>query len=181
MTQEQMDLSLRKVLFAILSGVMLTASFPPGKFSFLAWVALVPILKSLDNESSSSAFKLGFIAGTVHYLTLMYWIVVVVGRYGNINPFLSCGPLLLLCLYLALYPALFSLLTTFLKGSRFALILMASFWVGLEYIRAMLLTGFPWCLLGYTQYKHLNLIQIADIFGVYGLSFLIVLINGLIY
>jgi apolipoprotein N-acyltransferase len=160
---------------------MLTASFPPGKLSFLAWFSLVPLLKSLENESPSRAFRLGLITGAAHYLTLIYWIMVVLGHYGNINPFLCLIPYFLLCLYLALFPAFFSSLITLLNGSRFALILMASFWVGLEYVRAKILTGFPWCLLGYTQYKHLYLIQIADLCGVYGLSFLIVLLNGFIY
>jgi len=58
---------------------------------------------------------------------------------------------------------------------------MAGLWVGLEYVRAKILTGFPWCLLGYTQYNHPEVIQIADVAGVYGLSFVLVLSNGLIY
>lgn len=179
--EKQTSLPRRKILLAIISGALLTASFPPVNLSFLSWLALVPILKSLENESPSRAFKLGFIGGTVHYLTLIYWIVVVLGRYGNLNFLFSAIPYLLLCLYLALYLALFSLMITFLWKSRFALILMGSFWVGLEYARANFLTGFPWCLLGYTQYKQLRLIQIADLFGVYALSFLIVLVNGLLY
>ena len=179
--EKRTTLSANKVLLAVLSGVLLTASFPPGKLDWMSWFALVPLLKSLDRGYPYRAFKLGLIAGAAHYLTLMYWIVVVLGHYGNLNIFVSLGSFLLLCLYLALYPAFFSSLITCLKGSRFVPIFMACFWVGLEYVRAKLLTGFPWCLLGYTQYKHLYLIQIADLCGVYGLSFLIVFINGLIY
>ncbi len=181
LVEKQAVLSIRKWLLAILSGLMLTASFPPGRLSWIAWFALVPLLKSLDNESPFRAFKLGFIAGIAHYITLIYWIVVVLEHYGNLNPFVSLGPFLLLCLYLALYLAFYSSITTFLNGSRFVLIFSASLWVGLEYLRANLLTGFPWCLLGYTQYKHLHLIQIADICGVYGLSFLIILFNVLFF
>ena len=171
----------RGILLAILSGLMLTASFPPGKFSFLAWFALVPLLVSIDRASPSLAFRLGFVAGTVHFTTLMYWIVMVLGHYGNMNAIVSLGPFFLLCFFLALYPALFSTLTTCLKDSRFAVVLMASFWVSLEYIRGVFLTGLPWCLLGYSQYEHLHLIQVADVTGVYGVSFLIVLSNGLVF
>ncbi len=178
---KQPALSASKVFFALLSGAMLTASFPPSKLSFLAWFALVPLLKAIDNESFFGAFKYGFIAGAVHYLTLLYWIVVVLERYGSLNAIVSLGPLILLCLYLALYPAFFSALTTYLTGSRFFLLFMPGIWVGLEYVRAKLLTGFPWCLLGYTQYDHLHFIQVADLCGVYGVSFLIVLLNGLVY
>ena len=171
----------KKVFLACLSGILLTASFPPLEFSFLAWFALVPLLISLDNESSSGAFKLGFISGTVHYLSLIYWIVIVLGRYGNLNIFLSSFPCFLLCLYLALFIALFSLLIALFRGTPLLALWAGFFWVGFEYFRTEYLIEFPWCLLGYTQYEHLSLIQISDILGVYGLSFLIVLVNGLIY
>ena len=58
---------------------------------------------------------------------------------------------------------------------------MAALWVSLEYLRGKLLTGFPWCLMGYSQYEHLALIQVSDILGVYGISFLIVLVNMLLF
>jgi len=171
----------RKILLALLSGVLLTASFPPGKLSWAAWFALVPLLKSNEDVSPFQAFRLGLMTGTVHYLTLMYWIVVAIGHYGNLNAVLSAGTLFLLCLYLGLYPAFFSILTHRFQHSRFFILYVASAWVGLEYIRAHLLTGFPWCLLGYSQFEHLHVIQIADLSGVYGISFLIVVVNVLIY
>ncbi|MFH1350743.1 MAG: apolipoprotein N-acyltransferase [Pseudomonadota bacterium] len=175
------QLSTEKVLYAILSGVMLTASFPPGGLDWLAWFALVPLLKSLGNSTPYQALKLGFIAGFTHYLTLLYWIILVLQTYGGLNPIISLGALLLLGLYLALYLALFSCFCSYGRKSGFAVLTAAGFWVGLEYIRAKALTGFPWCLLGYTQYRHLELIQIADLVGVYGISFLIVLVNVLLY
>lgn len=176
-----MAISLRKILLSILSGVMLTASFPPGNLSFLSWIALVPLLKGLEDTSPSQGFKQGLITGFIHFLTLIYWLMVVLGHYGNLNIFVSLVPLFFLVLYLALYIAVFASLTTWLQSSYFYIIFMAGFWVSLEYIRGNLLTGFPWCLLGYTQYKQLLLIQIADLVGVYGSSFLIILVNGLIY
>jgi apolipoprotein N-acyltransferase len=63
----------------------------------------------------------------------------------------------------------------------FAPLVIAGIWVSLEYVRAVFITGFPWCLLGYSQFNHPLLIQIADITGVYGISFLIAAINALIY
>lgn len=160
---------------------MLTASFPPARMDWMAWFALVPLLKSLDDDAPLQAFKLGFIAGLAHYLTLLYWIIVALNNYGGLNFLVSVSVLILLCLYLSLYPACFSYLFRHMKGYRFLGLMMGSIWVGLEYIRAKLLTGFPWCLLGYTQFRHTQFIQIADLVGVYGLSFLIVLSNLLIY
>lgn len=174
------SLTSRKALLSGLSGILLTASFPPLEFSFLAWFALVPLLISIHDESFSGAFKLGFIAGMVHYLSLIYWIVVVLGRYGNLNLVLSSFLCFLLCLYMALFIAFFALLNVSLRNSAFFALLTGSFWVGLEYFRTEYLIEFPWCLLGYTQYKNLYLMQSADILGVFGLSFLIVILNGLI-
>ncbi len=172
---------LRNLLLAILSGILLTVSFPPGNFSFVAWFALVPLLKSIQTDSPSNAFRLGLVSGLAHYLTLMYWIIVVLKHYGNLNILVALFALLLLSLYLSLYVALFSSLTSRLTDSPFSPLLMACYWVALEYLKAHLMTGFPWCLLGYTQYGQLHLIQLADLSGVYGIGFLIVLVNGLIF
>ncbi|MCC6544930.1 MAG: apolipoprotein N-acyltransferase, partial [Nitrospirae bacterium] len=54
-------------------------------------------------------------------------------------------------------------------------------WVSLEFLKAHLLSGFPWASLGYSQYKFLHIIQIADITGVYGVSFLIVAVNAMLF
>lgn len=171
----------RKILLAALSGIMLTASFPPGKTGWIAWFALVPLLKGLENVSLSKAFILGIIAGLIHYLTLIYWIIIVLNTYGGLNFVLSSVMLLLLALYLSLYPAFFSVFVGYLKVSRFRALLIAGIWVFLEYLRARLLTGFPWCLLGYSQSGFLHIIQTADIAGVYGISFLIMFSNAIIY
>jgi len=172
---------LRNLLLAGLSGVLLTLSFPPGNFSFVAWIALVPLLRAIQTASPSNAFKLGLVFGLAHYLTLIYWIVVVLEHYGKLHFLLALLSLFLLSLYLSLYMGLFSILASRLTDSRLSPFLMAVFWVALEYLKAHLLTGFPWCLLGYTQYEHLHLIQVADLFGVYAISFLIVLINGFVF
>jgi len=172
---------LRNLLLAILSGVLLTLSFPPGNFSLVAWFALVPLLNGIQTVTPSHAFKLGVASGLAHYLTLIYWIIVVLQHYGNLHFLIALLSLLLLSLYLSLYLGLFSMLTSRLKGSLFSPVFMACYWVALEYLKTRLMTGFPWCLLGYSQYEQLHLIQTADLFGVYGISFLIVLVNGLLF
>ncbi|HUU40814.1 MAG TPA: apolipoprotein N-acyltransferase, partial [Desulfatiglandales bacterium] len=135
----------------------------------------------LEDKSRSDAFKLGLLTGLFHYLSLIYWIVVVLHHYGNIPFILSLAALLLLSLYLALYIALFALILIGFRQSRLSSFWGASIWVSLEYARANLLTGFPWCLLGYTQYSRLSLIQVSDIGGVYIISFVIVLVNLTVY
>ncbi len=164
-----------------LSGLMLTASFSPIDLDWIAWISLIPLLFSIKDKSPIVALKLGLLAGLSHFLTLIYWIVVVLSHYGNINFVLSLAVLLLLSLYLALYIAFFALIAVGFKKDKLFSLWGASVWVALEYARAHIMTGFPWCLLGYSQYSRLPLIQISDISGVYGISFVIVLVNIVLY
>ncbi len=173
--------TVKKLLLALLSGFMLTASFPPSPFYFLAWFALVPLLKSLENETPMAALRLGFAAGLAHSLTLIYWVIIVMGHYGHLPLLVSVGILILFSLYLSIYPALFAWGYSLTGRSFLGSFKAAGLWVALEYVRANLLTGFPWCLLGHTQYTNLEAIQIADLVGAYGTSFVIVLSGALIY
>jgi apolipoprotein N-acyltransferase len=170
-----------KTLLAILSGVMLTAAFPPVKTPWVAWLALVPLLIGLKGEPFRRAFRLGFITGLSHNVTLIYWVAIVMGKYGNLGFPWSLGPLFLLCLYLALFPALFGGLQGLARPVYLRPLFAAFLWVALEYLRSKALSGFPWCLLGTTQYENSLLIQLTDLTGVYGLSFLIVLTNTVLF
>jgi apolipoprotein N-acyltransferase len=170
----------RNSLFgAILSGALLTVAFPRLGVWGAAWVALVPLLLVLRELPPAGAFRLGLIAGGVHYLSLIYWVAYTLRTYGHLPWLLSVAALVLLCTYLALYPAFFAAALALFRSRPLALLLAAPvIWTGLEYLRSFLLTGFPWGLLGYTQVDWLPVIQLADLFGVYGVSFLIVLVNA---
>ena len=165
---------------AILSGILLTLSFPKAGVSWLAWFALVPLLAALRNLSFKNGFYLGLCAGLAHYLTLVYWLAYTMSTYGHLPLYASVPILLLLSAYLALYPAIFSMSLTCFKRPARLVFMIPCVWVSLEYIRSFLFTGFPWELIGYTQFNVLHLIQISDIFGVYGVSFCIVLSNAAI-
>jgi len=173
--------SSRPWLLALLCGVLLTAVFPPGPFPWAAWIALLPLLEAVRKAPVFQAFRLGYVAGVAHFLTLLYWVIIALGRYGNLTFLESLGPLLLLSLYLALYLGAFASGAALLRGTRLYPFWLAALWVMLEYLRSFLLTGFPWCLLGYSQVSFLTVLQAADLFGVYGLSGLLVLANGLIH
>jgi len=170
------------ILLSLLSGILLTASFPPARMDWMAWFALVPLLKAVEGVPTRKALLYGGIAGFVHYVTLVYWIVPVLSHYGKMNPVASIAPFLLLTAYLSVYPALFCLFVSRLRpGSPFYSLAVASVWVLLEYTRTHLLTGFPWCLMGHSQYRHPTLIQAANLAGVFGISFLLTLANGALF
>jgi apolipoprotein N-acyltransferase len=167
---------------AVVTGFLLTGAFPRLGLSWLAWIALVPLLFSIRQQSRIDSFRLGIVAGLSHNLTLMYWLVNTMQTYGQLPWYLGIGALFLLCFYLSLYTGIFALGSNWCAWQRKgSLLFIPLLWVGLEYIRSFFLTGFPWELLGYSQYRHLGIIQIADITGVYGVSFLIVLVNATIF
>jgi apolipoprotein N-acyltransferase len=166
-------------IFAGLSGLLLTAAFPNIGLNWLAWIALVPLLAVIRGLGWKSAFKTGFVAGLVHYLTLIYWVAYTMRAYGNLPWPVCLSILALLAGYLALFPAIFS---AFVGWSRLpalaSLFVWPALWVAFEYVRTFFLTGFPWGLVGYTQYRSLHLIQNSDILGAYGTSFLILFVNS---
>jgi apolipoprotein N-acyltransferase len=170
----------RDLFLSILSGILLILSFPKYDFEFLAWIALVPLFYSIEGKGLYHSFLIGFLTGLVAYLGILYWIIVAVHNYGHVPLFLTVPILLLLVAYMSAYLGMFALLCRFTQvrfGIR-SLLLAPLFWVSLEYLRSFFLTGFPWANLGYSQYLNLPFIQMADVTGVYGLSFVIVLVNG---
>ena len=123
---------------------------------------------------------MGFVTGTIHYISLMYWLSHTMKTYGDMPYYLCIPILILLSMYLGCYLAVFSSMANILTkyyNLKYILFILPVLWVSLEYIRSFLFTGFPWALLGHSQYNRLHLIQISDILGTYGVSFIIVLIN----
>ena len=165
------------------SGILLVLSFPPLDFYPLAWIAIVPLLVSLHGKNPKTSFFLGMLTGSIYFIGTIYWVSHSMYVYGNLPAVLSLLVLILLCLYLALYTGIFSMLFNFLSGKPGMPVLFAvpALWVSLEFLRTYALTGFPWSVLGYSQYKFLPIIQVADITGVYGISFLVVAFNAAIY
>jgi apolipoprotein N-acyltransferase len=172
----------KNIVWAILSGVLLTGAFPKIGLDGLAWIALVPLLYAIKDLSARTRFRVGFITGLVHFLSLLYWLVPVMRTYGYLPMYLSVAVLFLLAAFLALFFALFSTaLAAVGRKPAGCLTMIPLIWVALEYIRSFIFSGFPWELLGYSQYNRLQLIQISDILGVYGLSALIAFVNGAIF
>lgn len=167
---------------AFLSGFLLVLSFPRIDLFPLAWIALVPLLIFLYDKDIRTAFKAGFFFGLVYFFGTVYWIYYSLHYYGAIPLAPSFLLVFVLCMYLSLFTAYFALLyASHIKKSDMPVMIIAPvLWTSLEFIRSYMLSGFPWSSLGYSQYKFLPVIQIADITGVYGVSFLIVAVNGAI-
>ena len=172
----------RRGILAVLSGILIALSFPNAGLSVFAWFALIPMLVALENTTPKTAFRVGFTCGLSAYLGILYWINVVITRYGHL-PWAASIPLyLLLVAWLALFYGGAAYLTRVCEQSGFKTALTLPLaWVACDLTRSFLLTGFPWAMLGHSQYRILTVIQIADIFGVYGVTLLIVLSNVVFY
>jgi apolipoprotein N-acyltransferase len=174
---------------AACSGALLALSFAPWNQPQLIWIALLPLLASLWTLPASAprwkAPLLGYATGLVFFTAVFYWLHALADIFDS--PALRGVPLLL-ALYLALYPAAWAWLVaappppaatpgaTSLRNIRFA-VCGAAAWVALEWLRCWLFTGFGWNSPGAALHNNLALIQIADLFGVYGLTFLVVFAN----
>jgi apolipoprotein N-acyltransferase len=168
-------------ILALSSGCLLVAGFPKIDQGWLAWVALVPLLIAIRQATMRAGFMLGLITGLVQYVGLMYWTTYTMHTYGKLPLSVSMAILLLFAAVLAVYTALFAMFVCRLCRKPWQLIVLSpALWVILEWLRSWLFTGFPWELLGYSQYKHLWVIQIADLFGVLGISALIVFFNAVL-
>ncbi len=181
-TLPKLSLDKKNILLAVVSGLLLTGAFPKIGIDWLAWIALVPLLYALQGLSPGGSFRMGFITGLVHFLSLLYWLVPVMRTYGYLPWYLAISILFLFSAVLALFIAVFAMALSDLGEKPVGyLVFVAPIWVALEYIRSFIFSGFPWGLIGYSQFDRLQLIQISDIFGVYGVSFLIVFANASIF
>ncbi len=174
---------------ALASALLLSLAMPgwTGWWPLLA-LALVPLLHGALHLPPRRSACMGLLAGLVYHLGQLYWIVIVLGRYGGLPPWISVPALVLLALYMASYMGLFCFLVSLVAGrswhrERWVATLVWTapiFWVGLDALRATVGTGFPWMDLGYGLYSQPMLIQGADLGGHHLVSFCLVLVNGLV-
>lgn len=169
---------------AISTAVLLGIAFPGGGLWPLVFVALLPLFFVVSKSSLKHCILGGLTCGLVHYLLLLYWVVIVLGKYGGMPWFLSLPGLVLLALYMSFYLLVFTVLARYMFSclpAWLTLWLLPSLWVGLDWIRGLFQTGFPWMDLGYSLYQVPFLLQIADLGGHHSVSFFIVLTNVLLF
>jgi len=168
------------ILAAGLAGLLTALAFPKVSAPFFAWISLVPLLFVIADLKPGRSFLAGWAAGAVFYGILLYWIPAVPAHYGHLSTVFSLLIYLVLILLLALTWAAFSLLFSAIhrKDPLAAFLAAPYLWVAFEYILSHLLTGFPWGILGLSQYQNLSLIQVSAFTGVYGVSFVLVLFQS---
>jgi apolipoprotein N-acyltransferase len=169
-----------RMALASVSALLLVLAFPGFNLSFLAWIGMVPLFFALEGKKAGEAFLIAYTAGIVFFLGTVWWLIHV-----------TLPGMIVLVLYLGLFFGGFGAIASLgLSPSKnisnraldyMALFLIPAAWVTCEWMRSTLFSGFGWVALGYSQSSSLPVIQIADITGVYGVSFIIVMVNIAIF
>ncbi|MBN1355623.1 apolipoprotein N-acyltransferase [bacterium] len=178
-----LDRDAKRFVLPLTGGLLTAAAFPDTGFYWLAWMALVPVLASVENAEPRSAFFRGWLFGFSGFLFNLAWVRRTMIDYGGIPLWLSLVFLGLLAFYCGFYPAValwFALQIRRAMGWSW-LAVLPIVWVAAEYIRAHLLTGFPWNSLGQSQYLCMPLLQNADWGSFYGISLILVAGNAALY
>lgn len=177
---------------ALLSGALLASSFPPAELSGVAWVALVPLLIALLRAPQPAAsgfkalFRLGFASGLAFWLISLSWLFSLFHTSPAPAVLVILGWLVLACccaVYLGLFAVGAGWLgwrigTSRLWQTALLTVLIPLVWTGWEAARSYWVTGFPWNLLGVSQYRNLALIQCAEWVGTPGISAVVMLSNA---
>lgn len=175
------------LLLPIVSAVLLAAAFPPLEWSYLAWIALLPLCVVLVDKVAFIETYLGaYLGGILFQMLTLDWLRTAYGGSGISGD--HALNWLLVSVVLGLFWPLFMLVGRRLARTDWPMfVLLPLLWTSLEFARkyswALLVdqTGNPWSQIGYTQLNHLRLVQIADLAGVYAVTFLVAAVNGALW
>jgi apolipoprotein N-acyltransferase len=160
--------------------VLYAGSLPPFDCAVLGWFVLVPLLLVIRDAAPGKAALVGLLYGTLSAWTVGWWFPQAIARYFALGfPVAIAVSMLFAALVWGLTVALFAGASAALFQARprpAVRYLVPALWVAAELFRSRLI-GSPWGLLGHTQHMHVGLIQVVAITGVYGLSFVLALVN----
>lgn len=174
-----------RVAACLVSAGLLVLAFAPFDESGAAWFALVPMIVLARFTEPRLSFRWHWLAGFVFWLCSVSW-VLRLSRTGT-TWWLAGLAWIGLAAYCALYWGAFGIGAAYLfgrAGNRNRLLniavmfILAVLWTGLEYVRSLLFTGFPWNTMAVSQVRNLGVIQIASIGGSYAVSFVVVFVNA---
>lgn len=165
------------VLAATASGLALVATFDPWGLGPVAWIALLPLLRSLRGATAARRFLLGWITGTLFFAGTAWWLVETFRTHAGLAWPVSVAAVVLLAALPATFMGLFVVGVGMLPRRRWAMLIGATaLWVGLEWLRSWGI-DFPWLALGYSQVERTGLVQLSEVTGIYGVSAVVVFVN----
>ncbi len=165
------------ILLALLIAAAWQLVWPPQAWSLLDWVAWVPLMVASMRLSPKRAALLGLAYGTLAHAAFFSWLAQTVVTFGGLPLAVGVAVLLVFSLVHAWPFALVFGLGPRLRARSGAgwLLLLPALWVVTEQAPAL----FPWQI-GAAHIRDLPTIQLASLFGASGISFLVLLVNGLL-
>lgn len=161
------------LVWVILSAVLFGLSFPSfvtlDGMGFLAWFSLVPVLLVLITAKPRMGIFYGVVFGTLQALIINYWH----GTYDYVT--LHMITIAFFVQYLLFMVVLVGLIKI---SGKWGFLVVPAAWTLFDYLRSIGILGYPWGLIGTTQYQCLPLIQIASLTGVWGIGFVVLLCNA---
>ncbi|MFI4957221.1 MAG: apolipoprotein N-acyltransferase [Gammaproteobacteria bacterium] len=164
----------------IILGALCVLAFAPFQWFPIAMVAPALLEKCIHHKTAKQGALKTFLFGLGFFGFGVSWVFVSIHDHSDAPLWAAIAITFLfvaaLSGVLAMMGALYSAISTRTKPSRLSLLIFPLLWVLFEWVRTWLLTGFPWLLLGYTLIDT-PLQSFAPVFGVYGLSFICVLMG----
>ncbi|WP_441295210.1 apolipoprotein N-acyltransferase [Paraglaciecola algarum] len=164
-----------KFALAFLAGALMTFGYAPFSYWLVLFVSLPIYLYLLAQTQPKQSFKIGFAFGLGWFGAGISWVHVSIADFGGLPLIASIGLMLLLCSYLALFPALASYLIKRYFSLKLWPLALPFVWLSIEWLRSWLFTGFPWLSLGYSQINS-PLAGWLPLIGEFGLNALILII-----
>lgn len=165
---------------AFATGAISAFSFAPFHLFPLMPLAFAVLVWLLDaSRSPRKAALIGWLFGFGQFTVGLYWIAISFRYQSNMPAVFGIPAVLLLTGLFACYMAVATAAAKrFWTADRRRILVLAVAWVALEWLRGHLFTGFPWNLAGNAWLPLLPVAQAASLFGIYGLSLLMVLAGG---
>jgi len=176
------------MLAAILSALLFAFSFPKFSIFIFGFVYFIPLLYQLEKKKKTGfkyPFFLFFLFSLVSYPIILYWIPNVMVKYGGADLPISIVGLIALSLFLSIFHGLAGvLINKIINSSRSLLTILFMIpvtWIAKDLVVERIFGGFPWCLTGYSQYKNIYFVQVAEFGGIHLITFVMILMNILLY
>ncbi len=165
----------------VVSALFLILAFPRFNLGFLAWVAIIPFLWFCLNTNKRHAFWGGILFGFVFHFYLNSYLIPLLCDYAGI-PLGLLAVFLMVCI-LSLFYGLFSFLASFLKQKlppALIMFVIPSLWLLIEYLRSLGLLGYTAGYIGYSQWSYPVFLNVASVYGYWGIAFLMVMLQATI-
>lgn len=171
------------VLYALLTGAVSAFAFEPVGFWLLLPVAFGVLCELICRSRKFwQSLLVGWAFGLGQFVVGLNWIATAFTYQAKMPPSLGWVAVVLLSIYLAVYPAIATgLAWRFGRENRVALLLvLGGAWALTEWLRGTMFTGFPWNPAA-AALVPTPLIRIAPLIGTYALSGLVVLLGGAVW